>query len=131
MQNQDMTNQLLNKIKEISEIIDNHNVERNSIMEKEISLPITCELNVNKVFSKPFSLVINQGITTFVGPNGTGKTQTLKALRDYLRTNYVRNQIRYMSSNRIGLMEQFRSKTNQFSYKIEDYSMYISFLWLP
>lgn len=33
------------------------------------------------------------------------------------------NKVRYLSSNRIGNMEQYRSKTNQYSYTIDDYTL--------
>ena len=32
-------------------------------------------------------------------------------------------KVRYLSSNRIGTMEQYRSKTNQYSYDADDYSL--------
>lgn len=33
------------------------------------------------------------------------------------------DKVRYLSSNRIGNMEQYRSKTNQYSYTIDDYTL--------
>lgn len=33
------------------------------------------------------------------------------------------NKVRYLSSNRIGNMEQYRSKTNQYNYTTDDYTL--------
>ena len=85
--------------------------------------PIICNLQVNKVFRESFQIVLYHGITTFIGPNGIGKTQTLKALRDYLKQVIGQNAVRYLSSNRIGLMEQYRSKISQYNYSIDDFQV--------
>lgn len=85
--------------------------------------PIICNLQVNKVFRESFQIVLYHGITTFIGPNGIGKTQTLKALRDYLKQVIGQNAVRYLSSNRIGLMEQYRSKISQYNYSIDDFQI--------
>ena len=90
-------------------------------MEKNIEFPLLCELEVSNVFGEKINLTLYKRINTFIGANGAGKTQTLKKLRDYLKNKYGSNRVRYLSSNRIGLMEQYRSKTNQYNYKIEDY----------
>ena len=63
------------------------------------------------------------GLTTFVGLNASGKTQTLKTLRNELRRKYTTNSVRYLSSNRIGTMENYRSKVNQGTYSVDNYSI--------
>lgn len=55
--------------------------------------------------------------------NGSGKTQTLKALRDYLKRQVGQDKVRYLSSNRIGAMEQYRSKVDQYRYTADSYSV--------
>lgn len=92
-------------------------------MNNKIELPIECDLQVNTVFKEPFRIILYTGITTFIGPNGIGKTQTLKALRDKLKGIFGYNAVRYLSSNRIGSMEQYRSKISQFNYNIDDYQI--------
>ena len=79
-------------------------------MEKNLIFPLSCELTVSNVFEEKINIVLYEGITTFIGPNGSGKTQTQKRLRDYLKSKYGNNHVRYLSSKRIGTMEQYRSK---------------------
>lgn len=64
---------------------------------------------------------LEQGITVFIGPNGSGKTQVLKALKAELLRQ--RKNVRYLSSNRIGTMEQYRSKTDQYDYSANGYTV--------
>ena len=79
--------------------------------------PISLNFKVNNVFgNKDVRITLYDGLTTFVGTNASGKTQTLKALRDVLKQKFGVNKVRYLSSNRIGEMEQYRSKTNQYNY---------------
>lgn len=86
--------------------------------------PINIRIKVPSIFKEQeIELNFNSGLTAFVGPNGTGKTQTMKILKNYLSNIVNLNQIRYLSSNRIGLLEQYRSRTNQFSYSNSDVSL--------
>ena len=64
---------------------------------------------------------LEQGITVFIGPNGSGKTQMLKALKAELL--HQKKEVRYLSSNRIGTMEQYRSKTSQYDYNATNYNV--------
>lgn len=98
-------------------------MENCTSMEKEIIFPLLCELDVSNVFDEKINIVLNKGITTFIGPNGAGKTQTQKRLRDYLKSKYGNNRVRYLSSNRIGAMEQFRSKIDQYNYSSANYNV--------
>lgn len=86
--------------------------------------PYKCNLKVENIFgNQEVELTLYSGITVFVGENASGKTQTLKALRDYLKINLSNHKVRYLSSNRIGEMEQFRSKTNQYSYSADQFNV--------
>lgn len=86
--------------------------------------PHTLHINVEKIFgNQEVQITLYSGLTTFVGTNASGKTQTLKKIRDIMRSNIGANKVRYLSSNRIGNMEQYRSKTNQYNYTTDDYTL--------
>lgn len=55
------------------------------------------------------SIQINGGVTTFLGPNGSGKTQLLRGLKSSLGANSNGKKIRYVSAGRLGPMENYRS----------------------
>lgn len=89
-----------------------------------MNYPHTLIFKVNNVFgSQDIHITLFSGVTTFVGTNASGKTQTLKAMRDNLKKKMGTHKVRYLSSNRIGTMEQYRSKVNQYSYSANDYSL--------
>ena len=86
--------------------------------------PKELRFKVNNIFgSEDITITLYSGLTTFVGANGSGKTQTLKALRDYLKRQVGQDKVRYLSSNRIGAMEQYRSKVDQYRYTADLYSV--------
>ena len=48
--------------------------------------PKELKFKVNNIFGpEDIAITLYSGLTTFVGANGSGKTQTLKALRNYLK----------------------------------------------
>lgn len=60
--------------------------------------PFECRFKVTNISTeKDVSITLFSGLTTFVGPNASGKTQTLKALRDHLKTVLGNNKVRYLS----------------------------------
>lgn len=84
--------------------------------------PNVLSFKVGKIFGdQEVQITLYSGFTTFVGANAAGKTQTLKALRDKLTS--TGSKVRYLSSNRIGTMEQYRSKTNQHNYSIDNFNI--------
>ncbi len=86
--------------------------------------PINLNFKVNNVFGdNDVNITLYSGLTTFVGTNASGKTQTLKVLRNKLKQTFGANKVRYLSSNRIGEMEQYRSKTNQYNYSVDNYTV--------
>ncbi|WP_233635681.1 AAA family ATPase [Hymenobacter setariae] len=52
---------------------------------------------------------VYSGITTFLGPNGSGKTQLLRGLKMSLHQYANGKKIRYISAGRLGPMEVYRS----------------------
>ena len=86
--------------------------------------PKTLNVKVENIFGdQDVQITLYSGLTIFVGTNASGKTQTLKKIRDIMRNEVGSNKVRSLSSNRIGNMEQYRSKTNQYSYTIDDYTL--------
>ena len=86
--------------------------------------PKVLDFKVGKIFGdQEVHITLYSGFTTFVGTNAAGKTQTLKALRDKLKSTIGSEKVRYLSSNRIGTMEQYRSKTDQYSYSVDDFNI--------
>lgn len=89
-----------------------------------MNYPHTLNFKVDKIFGQQdVQITLYSGFTTFVGTNASGKTQTLKTLRDTLRGSLGSDKVRYLSSNRIGTMEQYRSKTNQYNYTADKYTL--------
>lgn len=82
---------------------------------------LDCTFPVPNVYdTKEVALTLYEGLTFLIGANGTGKTQTLHSLRDFLQRQ--RKKVRYLSSNRIGMMEQCRSQCDQYNHDRTDYS---------
>lgn len=84
--------------------------------------PYVCNFNVKSIYGEqPVQITIYSGLTVFVGPNASGKTQALKALRTSLKKVFGSEKVRYLSSNRIGTMETYRSRVGQYTYSPDDY----------
>ena len=85
--------------------------------------PKTLNVKVENIFGdQDVHITLYSGLTIFVGTNASGKTQTLKKIRDIMKNEVGSNKVRYLSSNRIGNMEQYRSKINQYTYTTDDYT---------
>ena len=85
--------------------------------------PKTLNVKVENIFGdQDVQITLYSGLTIFVGTNASGKTQTLKKIRDIMRNEVGSNKVRYLSSNRIGNMEQYRSKIDQYTYTTDDYT---------
>ena len=85
--------------------------------------PKTLNVKVENIFGdQDVQITLYSGLTIFVGTNAPGKTQTLKKIRDIMKNEVGSNKVRYLSSNRIGNMEQYRSKINQYTYTTDDYT---------
>ena len=85
-----------------------------------MTYPIEKEIEINNEIIK---WTLYSGLTILIGPNGSGKTRVLKKLKKCSFDDIDVSQIRYLSSNRIGDLEEYRSKTNQFDYENSDYNL--------
>lgn len=89
-----------------------------------MNYPYTSTIKVPNIFrDKDITIMFYSGVTTLIGPNGSGKTQTLKALRDYFKSKIGQDKVRYLTSNRIGAMEEYRSKTRLHSFLIDNFNL--------
>lgn len=89
-----------------------------------MTYPYELTFKLDKIFgSDDVKITLYSGLTIFVGTNGSGKTQTLKALRNKLKQVIGQNKVRYLSSNRIGNMEEYRSKVDQYGRSANDYTL--------
>lgn len=80
-----------------------------------MSYPIESVISLPEVFlDESIKLTFYSGLTIFVGPNGSGKTQVMKKLKDDLKSKVDGKLVIYLSSNRIGTLEQYRSKTTPY-----------------
>ena len=85
--------------------------------------PKTLNVKVENIFGdQDVQITLYSGLTIFVGTNASGKTQTLKKIRDIMRNEVGSNKVRYLSSNRIGNMERYRSKIDKYTYTTDDYT---------
>lgn len=93
-----------------------------------LSLNLREPLTAVGVFNDPNVTVnFNSGLTFLVGPNGSGKTQLMKNLKPRLsiklRDFGVNGCLRYLSSNRIGDLEAYRSQTRTYAPNKNDISV--------
>lgn len=58
------------------------------------------------------NITIRSGVTTLLGPNGSGKTHVLRGLKAGLQPLVGGRVVRFISAGRIGLLEQFRADFN-------------------
>lgn len=76
--------------------------------------PTTLQYQIPKLFgSEMHNIILHDGITTFVGPNGSGKTQVLrnikKSLQTYFQNKLIKRKVLYLSSGRLVQLEYHRS----------------------
>ena len=85
--------------------------------------PKTLNVKVENIFGdQDVQITLYSGLTIFVGTNASGKTQTIKKITDIMTNEVGSNKVRYLSSNRIGNMERYRSKIDQYTYTTDDYT---------
>lgn len=77
-----------------------------------MEFPAIITINLNQANIQnvgPKTITIHSGITTLLGPNGSGKTQILRELKKATNQYASNKKIRYVSAGRLGPMEHFRS----------------------
>ena len=84
----------------------------------EFQLSITANINSYEG-NLPRELELRSPLTFIVGPNGSGKTHLLKGLKESFHS-YTNKKVRFISAGRLAPLEQYRSKTNQYYYDIDD-----------
>ncbi|HHK5987732.1 ATP-dependent nuclease [Neisseria sp. P0009.S008] len=83
----------------------------------EFPLSITAHINSHEGdFSRGIEL--RSPLTFIVGPNGSGKTHLLKGLKGSFNA-LTNKKVRFISAGRLAPLEQYRSKTDQYSYDID------------
>ncbi|WP_081058894.1 ATP-dependent nuclease [Burkholderia cepacia] len=55
------------------------------------------------------TITLHSGLTVFIGPNGSGKTQLLRGLQSVMRHHSAGRKVRFISAGRIGTIENARS----------------------
>ncbi|EKO3863700.1 AAA family ATPase [Vibrio harveyi] len=79
-------------------------------MKMEFPTEITINLNQSNIQNiGQKTITIHSGVTTLLGPNGSGKTQILRGLKASINKYSSNKKIRYVSAGRLGPMENFRS----------------------
>jgi predicted ATPase len=75
-----------------------------------MALPIQINLQIADIFGgRTQTFTFSEGMLTLVGPNGSGKTQALHALRPKLEQEVKGRKVRYLSPGRLASIEQHRS----------------------
>lgn len=75
-----------------------------------MEFPVTLTYRIDAIPGSPTGkIVLNSAFTVLVGPNGSGKTQILRALRPALRDVVRSRKIRFLSAGRLAHLETFRS----------------------
>ena len=72
--------------------------------------PIHKSITIPELFdNSPFEVNLFGGLTIFLGPNGSGKTQVLRKLKTELSANLNGRHCRYLSAGRLSPLENYRS----------------------
>ena len=77
-----------------------------------MEFPVDIIINFNQANIQniaPKTITIHGGVTTLLGPNGSGKTQILRVLKTATNQYASNKKIRYVSAGRLGPLENFRS----------------------
>lgn len=82
-----------------------------------MSFPITVTTFINNQGSNNSrEIILHKGLTTLIGPNGSGKTHLLRSLKDSLSPHLENKKVRFLSAGRMGPLENYRSDFNGYSH---------------
>lgn len=78
-----------------------------------LSVPIAVQsqININNTYEYR-DIILHHGLTTIIGPNGSGKTHILRGLKNSLSQHVCGKRVRFISAGRMGTLEQYRSDYN-------------------
>jgi ABC-type branched-subunit amino acid transport system ATPase component len=78
-----------------------------------VPFPITLTYQIPELYGgRPQTLTLYDGLTTLIGPNGSGKTQVLRHLISHLDSQASGRIVRYLSAGRLASFERQRSLAN-------------------
>lgn len=78
-----------------------------------MTFPIELDANIESHNgSHSRKITLRGGLTVLIGPNGSGKTHLLRAMKNALPQHIKDKKIRFLSAGRIGILEQYRSDFN-------------------
>lgn len=72
--------------------------------------PLTLNFQIPNLYNNSqVSVSINSGLTVLVGPNGSGKTQFMRALKKHISSHGGDRKTRFLSAGRLSVLENYRS----------------------
>ncbi|WP_346205990.1 ATP-dependent nuclease [Aeromonas salmonicida] len=78
-----------------------------------MNFPITVTTFIdNQGANNSREVILHKGLTTLIGPNGSGKTHLLRSLKNSLPPYLENKKVRFLSAGRMGPLENFRSDFN-------------------
>lgn len=78
-----------------------------------MSFPITVTTFIdNQGSNNSREITLHKGLTTLIGPNGSGKTHLLRSLKNSLFPHLENKKVRFLSAGRMGPLENYRSDFN-------------------
>ncbi|MDC5141782.1 ATP-dependent nuclease [Acinetobacter pittii] len=83
----------------------------------EFPLELSCFIN-NQTEQIEKKIFLNSPFTCILGPNGSGKTHLLRAIRNAFDNKIRPKKVSFISAGRIGLLEQYRSDYNGHGFSL-------------
>ncbi|MCL1119183.1 AAA family ATPase [Shewanella seohaensis] len=75
-----------------------------------MSFPITVTANIDsQAVNSTLEIILHNGLTTLIGPNGSGKTHILRSLKYALLPHLENKKVRFLSAGRMSPLENYRS----------------------
>jgi len=75
-----------------------------------MSFPIAVTAHIdNQTTNNTREIILHKGLTTLIGPNGSGKTHLLRSLKYALPPHLENKKVRFLSAGRMSPLEHYRS----------------------